>query len=120
MGNCSKMDYVTDPKQYFKVYDLNNDGDGMIDYDSDEFVSLLQELEDEPYDHVLAAFKHLDKDGSGNLDAEELRTILTTMGDSMTEEQVEMFLKMADKNGDGVVDYSEFVQMNNFTATLLQ
>ena len=36
------------------------------------------------------------------------------------QEQVEMFLKMADKNGDGVVDYSEFVQMNNFTATLLQ
>merc|ERR1719350_2371339 len=141
------MDYVKNPKLYFEKFDVNNDGklsseelmpalqsigynptksdvkrimdaadgdgDGFIDYDSEEFVGLLQELEDEPYDKVLAAFKHFDKDGNGSLDAAELKAILTTMGDALTEE-------MADQNGDGVIDYSEFVQINNFTATILK
>ena len=40
---------------------VDDNGDGLIAYESKEFVSLLQELEDEPYDHVLAAFKHFDK-----------------------------------------------------------
>ena len=57
----------------------------MIDYNSEEFDALLLELEDQPYGQVLEAFKHFDKDGNGYLDTEELRTILTTMGGSLTE-----------------------------------
>merc|ERR1712066_187517 len=104
-----------------RIMDAADDnGDGKIDYDSEEFVSLLQELEDEPYDKVMAAFKHFDKDGNGSLDAAELKSILTTMGDKLTEEQADQLLQMADQNGDGVIDYSEFVQIHNFTAPILQ
>ena len=38
---------------------------------------------------------------------------------SITQEQADYLLKLADKNGDGVIDYTEFVQLHNFTATLL-
>ena len=70
----------------------DTDDDGLIVYDSEEFVGLLQELEDEPYDRVLEAFKHFDKDDNGVIDAKELRNILTTTGDPLTEVSVLLFL----------------------------
>lgn len=66
----------------------DTDENGLIVYDSEEFVGLLQELEDEPYDRVLEAFQYFDKDDNGVIDAQELRAILTTTGDPLTEVSV--------------------------------
>ena len=63
----------------------DNDGDGMIEYESEEFVALLDELEDEPYDKVLEAFKFLDKNGDGQISADELRELVTNHGTPMSE-----------------------------------
>ena len=63
----------------------DEDGDGMIEYDSQEFITLLEELEDEPYDQVLAAFEYLDKDGDGLISAEELRDLVMNHGEKMTQ-----------------------------------
>ena len=63
----------------------DSDGDGMIEYDSEEFVALLEELEDEPYDQVMEAFKYLDKDGDGLISSEELKRLVTSHGEPMTE-----------------------------------
>ena len=61
------------------------DGDGMVEYDSQEFIKLLEELEDEPYDQVLAAFEFLDKDGDGLISADELRALVTNHGEPMSK-----------------------------------
>ena len=57
----------------------------MIDYANQEFVALLQELEDEPYNQVLEAFEYLDKDGDGVISADELRALVSNHGDPMSE-----------------------------------
>ena len=75
-----------------------------------------------------------DSDGSGFIDAEELRqviiimmmiTIMMTMmimmmvqvmvnlGEKLSEDEVEMMIKEADTNGDGLVNYEEFINMMN-------
>lgn len=95
----------------------DSDGDGMVEYDSQEFVKLLEELEDEPYDQVLAAFEFLDKDGDGLISTEELRALVTNHGEPMSQEAVDKLVKEADINGDGVIDYFEFVQMYNVKQT---
>ena len=63
----------------------DSDGDGMIEYDTEEFIALLEELEDEPYDQVMEAFKYLDKDGDGLISSEELKRLVTSHGEPMSE-----------------------------------
>ena len=78
-----------------KIMDAaDNNGDGMIEYESDEFVALLDELDDEPMDRVLEAFQFLDKNGDGQISAEELRLLVTTHGNPMSQVRLMMILLM--------------------------
>ena len=47
-----------------------------------------------------------DKDGSGTISNAELRKIMTTYGETLTDEEVDEMIKDADTDGDGVVDYA--------------
>ena len=57
------------------------------------------------------AFRMFDRNKDGYVDAIELRKITTTMGERLTDEEVEAFMNEADSNGDGKVDFEEFVKM---------
>lgn len=59
-------------------------------------------------DDLRAAFRVFDKDGSGTLSATELRGVLTSMGEKMTDEEVDEMLAEADVDGDGRINYAEF------------
>lgn len=52
-----------------------------------------------------------DKDRSGTIDLEELRSVLTQIGETMTDEEVEDMFEAADINHDGSLDYAEFVEL---------
>ena len=64
----------------------------MIEYDSEEFVALLDELDDEPIDKVLEAFRFLDKNGDGQISAAELRSLVTNHGTPMSEVVQNLFI----------------------------
>ena len=59
------------------------------------------------------AFKVFDSDGNGFINAAELRQVMMNLGEKLTEEEVEMMIKEADTNGDGLVNYEEFITMMN-------
>jgi calmodulin len=50
------------------------------------------------------AFRVFDKDGSGTISAEELRRVLLSLGENLTDAEVEDMIQMADVNGDGSID----------------
>ena len=52
-----------------------------------------------------------DKDKSGYIDAKEIRTVTTTLGEKLTDKEVEEFMREADLDGDGRLNYNEFVNM---------
>lgn len=52
-----------------------------------------------------------DADGNGYINAVELRQVMMNLGEKLTEEEVEMMIKEADINGDGLVNYEEFISM---------
>ena len=57
------------------------------------------------------AFRIFDKDKSGYIDGKEIISITSTLGQALSQEELEAFMAEADLDGDGKLDYNEFVQM---------
>jgi Ca2+-binding EF-hand superfamily protein len=49
--------------------------------------------------------KVFDKDGNGFISGSELRHVMTTLGEKLTDEEVDEMIKEADLDGDGMVNY---------------
>nr|XP_054759796.1 calmodulin-like [Lytechinus pictus] len=60
---------------------------------------------------IRGCFKTLDKDDNGCISAKELREALGEACINMSKEKADQLIKECDKNGDGLVNYEEFVQM---------
>jgi len=59
-----------------------------------------------------AAFRMFDKDGSGIISADEIRDVLCFGGtNSLSAEAVDAIIKQVDENGDGEIQFEEFVVM---------
>ena len=56
------------------------------------------------------AFLALDKDGSGKIGKDEIKHILNSEND----EKIDELIKKIDKNGDGEIDYNEFLDMMGY------
>jgi len=59
---------------------------------------------------VLDAFNMWDKDASGYISKDELSTVLSALGCSTTEVDLNVMLKEADLDMDGKINYEEMVQ----------
>ena len=59
------------------------------------------------------AFKMLDLDGNGRISKDELKQVLGKDDLTKTDKYWEDMIKEVDKNGDGEIDYSEFIDMMN-------
>jgi len=85
-------------------------GDGLFDFQL--FIRLMtffdRRIITEP--EITEAFKVFDRDGGGSIESAELLHVLSSMGDTMTQEEAEGMIAEADKDGDGAVDYAEFVK----------
>ncbi|OWF37728.1 calmodulin-A-like isoform X2 [Mizuhopecten yessoensis] len=93
------------------VNEVDTDGNGTIDFP--EFLAMMvNQLQGASNDEELReAFRVFDKDGNGLISAAELRHVMISLGEKLTEEEVDEMIKEADMNGDGQIDYDEFVKM---------
>ena len=64
---------------------------------------------------ILKAFQHFDVDNSGKINVEEIKHVLTFLGDIMSEDEVNKFFKSVEIDKNGYLDYREFIHfwMNN-------
>lgn len=93
------------------INEVDGDGNGTIDFQ--EFVEMMaKKMKDtDSEEEIREAFKVFDKDGSGYIDSSELRQVMTTLGEKLTDEEVDEMIQEADIDGDGQVNYEEFVKM---------
>merc|ERR1711931_169371 len=90
------------------IEEVDGDGSGFVDFD--EFLVLMtkktKEAEEEK--EVREAFRILDKEGKGTIDANVLKEILLALDETMTEADVDEMVDEIDEDGSGAVDYEEF------------
>ncbi|CAG7726573.1 unnamed protein product [Allacma fusca] len=98
-------------KEMLKEVDINGDGT----FSFDEFVQIVtnyaggtsvtdeeQELRD--------AFRIFDKHNRGYISASDLRAVLHCLGEDLSEDEIEDMIKEVDVDGDGRIDFNEFVR----------
>lgn len=92
------------------INEVDSNGNGSIDFP--EFLTMMaRKMEDaDSEEEILQAFKVFDKDGNGFISAAELRHILTNLGEVLTDEDVDGMIREADIDGDGQINYKEFVR----------
>lgn len=102
----------TDQEVEEMIAELDKNGNKKIEYDEfEKFLADKFKSPDVVEDEMKSAFKIFDKDGSGKIDAKELRHAMKSLGETMTDEEVDEMIKAADQDSDGKVDYSEFVKI---------
>ena len=57
------------------------------------------------------AFKVFDREGNGYITSQELKHVMLKVADELTEEEVDAMIKQADVNGDGQIEYEEFIAL---------
>lgn len=60
---------------------------------------------------MLEMFKLFDANGNGTISKEELQEAMKKLGEPLSEKELNDLLTSHDKNGDGVIDYKEFIAM---------
>ena len=60
---------------------------------------------------VREAFKIFDRNRDGYIDMKELKKVTAMLGTMLSQEEIEEFMAEADKDGNGKLDYEEFVKM---------
>jgi len=90
--------------------DANNNG--CLDYT--EFLAVcMQSYSYLKEANLKAAFRYFDRDGNGKITTEEIQSILggDDINIALTEGEIHNMIKECDVDGDGAIDYAEFMRM---------
>jgi calcium-dependent protein kinase len=96
-------------KELFDLIDV--DQNGKIDY-TEFLAATLQKKNYLRNERLLEAFCMFDKDNSGQITKDELLQALKA--EKSQEKEIEKYIQAVDKNGDGKIDYKEFLDLMGF------
>ena len=89
---------------------MDTDGNGTVEFN--EFLSMMsRKMKDsDKNNEIYQAFQVFDKNGDGLISKKELNHIMKSLGDNLSEDEIEEMIQQADIDGDGEICFSEFVQ----------
>jgi calmodulin len=93
------------------INEVDADCSGTIEFS--EFLNLMaKKMKDtDTEEELVEAFKVFDKDSNGFISAVELKHVMTNLGEKLSDEEIDDMVKEADFDGDGQINYKEFVHM---------
>jgi len=71
----------------------------------------LLDLTDEQKREIKQAFDLFDADGSGHIDAKELKVAMRALGFEPKKEDIKKMISDIDRDGSGTIDFNEFLHM---------
>ena len=104
-------EHPTEEELQEAVDEVDADGDGTVDFP--EFLAMMAKRMDSDgfLEDMIEAFKVFDNDNSGYITSQELHEIMSVLGPKLTADEVGEMIKDADIDGDGQINYEEFVKM---------
>ena len=63
---------------------------------------------DETVEDLIEAFKFWDTDNSGRVSTDDIKRALTSLGDKLSEDEINALVKEADPNNIGAIDYEHY------------
>ena len=77
------------------------------------FLSLMADKmqDSDSEQQLLSAFDVFDKQKNGQIAIEDFKGVVSNLGEKLTANEIREIIKEADKDGDGTIDYVEFVKM---------
>uniref|UniRef100_A0A3Q0RIZ4 Calcium binding protein 5b n=1 Tax=Amphilophus citrinellus TaxID=61819 RepID=A0A3Q0RIZ4_AMPCI len=118
LGNLMRtMGYMPTEMELIELsQNINMNLGGRVDFD--DFVDLMTpKLLDETagmigMKELKDAFKEFDLDGDGSITSDEMKhAMIKLLGKHTSTNEIDAVVKEADNNGDGTVDFEEFVKM---------
>merc|ERR1719460_3196858 len=94
------------------MQEVDSDGSGVIDY-TEFLAATLDKKQYIQEDVCWAAFRVFDQNGDGKISQKELNNVLNSgnIEDAMGTKVIAEILKEVDANGDGEIDFDEFMTM---------
>lgn len=104
----------TDDELYEMVSEVDANGNGMVDFE--EFLDMMGNKiadsdEDELEEELRQAFNVFDRDQSGSISTEELKNVMSSLGEKLSDKEVDAMIREADTDGDGEISFQEFRKM---------
>ncbi|KAI8336718.1 calmodulin [Chlamydoabsidia padenii] len=95
------------------INEADADGNGTMDFA--EFLSLMvkKRRDTDAVQELREAFQVFDKDGNNYISSDELRQVMISVGERLSEQELDEMIREADVDGDGQINYEEFVKMMN-------
>ena len=95
------------------INEVDEDGCGTIDF-PDFLTMMARKMGESDIDkEIREAFEVFDKDGNGFMSASDLKSVMVSLGEKLTDEEVDAMIHEADHDGDGQVCYESFMKMMN-------
>ncbi len=93
------------------IDEMDEDGSGKIEFR--EFLNIFAKKMKEPEteDDFIEAFKIFDTDGNGLISGKELKQVMNTLGEDLTDEEADDLIRDNDMDNDGYINYHEFVRI---------
>ena len=99
---------LTEEDIYYLFKSIDVDKNGRIDYT--EFIAAtISKKRHLNQERLFEAFCMLDRDNNGKITKEELMQVLRT--EKRQEQEIERYIQAADVDGDGMIDYQEFLKI---------
>ncbi|KMU86505.1 calmodulin [Coccidioides immitis H538.4] len=88
------------------INEVDADNNGTIDFP--EFLTMMaRKMKDtDSEEEIREAFKVFDRDNNGFISAAELRHVMTSIGEKLTDDEVDEMIREADQDGDGRIDFT--------------
>jgi len=113
LGNILRsMDHEPSEQELLDlISDVDSNNDGKIHFN--EFLSIMikRAKDSDVEEELIEAFRIFDKEGEGRISSSEFRHIMMTLGEKLSEDEIDEMIKEADFKSEGFINYRDFVKV---------